>query len=358
MKKQFTRQRGTSQQEKGWGTLSRLQTTGVRAASRWVNNNRAYDYHQGKEVIAMKKLEDITSLLRLPVERVCEVKYMVEKLSQGRWGAGRWFDILIGACIYVIVRQSHLPLTIIEIAVIINCDVSELGRMYNRVLKYLDIKLPDVDLFIFLERAITSFPLFSDIGLEKTNKMMKHGRFLLQCAFQWFLTTGRHPLPIVAAILAFIAEVDEVNVGLEDISKELNVPMHTCKLRYKELQESLVRVGQSLPWGKDITIKTVIRHGSFLLQYLEIKENSKSKGNKSVAKDKEIPKDRIGTDKAVLLPFEVGTSPTLPCKASMYSTIEENSRLAMEKDNSRMHVGITGELSNGCAAFTTILTYW
>ncbi|KAH9328933.1 hypothetical protein KI387_001041 [Taxus chinensis] len=201
----------------GMGNFVSATDTGVHAASRWVNKNRAYDYHQGKEVIAMKKLEDITSLLRLPVERVCEVKYMVEKLSQGRWGAGRWFDILIGACIYVIVRQIHLPLTIIEIAVIINCDVSELGRMYNRVLK-----------------------------------MSSPSGFTLK-------------IVIVAAILAFIAEVDEVNVGLEDISKELNVPMHTYKLRYKELQESLVRVGQSLPWGKDITIKTVIRHISFLL---------------------------------------------------------------------------------------------
>ncbi|KAH9304345.1 hypothetical protein KI387_008749 [Taxus chinensis] len=134
----------------GMGNFVSTTDTEVCATSRWVNNNRAYDYHQGKEVIAMNKLEDITSLLRLPVERVCEVKYMVEKLSQGRWGAGRWTP-----------SPSGFTLKIV----------------------------------------------------------------------------------IVVAILAFIAEVDEVNVGLEDISKELNVPIHTYKIQYKELQESLVRVG-------------------------------------------------------------------------------------------------------------------
>ncbi|XP_057821910.2 plant-specific TFIIB-related protein PTF2 isoform X2 [Cryptomeria japonica] len=301
----------------GFGNFVSATDTGARASrlystrrnGRWVHSAGEYDYHERKQAIALKKLMEFTSLLRLPAERVNEVKYMVEKLTQGQWGAGRWFEILIGACIYVIVRQSHLPLTIIEVAVIINCNVSELGRMYNRVLKFLDIKLPDVDLFIFLERVITSFSLFS----------------------------------IVAAILAFIAEVNEVNVGLEDISKELNVPMHTCKLRYKEIQESLVRVGQSLPWGKDITTKTVVRHAFFLLQYMEIKANAKSRGKESISKDKECPKRaRIGTDKTVSLSFEVKLSPIRPCTTSKDLAIEKHSMLSLEKAQYGMHVDMTG----------------
>ena len=67
----------------------------------------------------MKKLDQITTLLRLCAQKVDDVKCMVEKITQGQWGAGRWLDILIGACIYVTVRQSHLPLTIVEVAVCI-----------------------------------------------------------------------------------------------------------------------------------------------------------------------------------------------------------------------------------------------
>lgn len=313
----------------GGGNFVSANDTGALAGGRFSNVRGVYTYHERKKALAMKKLDQITALLRLPAQKVDDVKFMVDKITQGEWGAGRWLDILIGACIYVTVRQSHLPLTIVEVAVIINCDVSELGRMYNRVIKYLDIKLPDVDLFIFLERAISSFPAFSDIDVEKKSRMMKYGRLLLQCAFQWFLTTGRRPVPIVAAILAFLAEVNEVNIGLEDLSKELNVPAHTCKLRYKELKESLVRVGQRLPWGKDITSKTVIRHAPFLLQYMEIKAKTKLK------------KGKITIGKDSVLPMEVETAANRTYSALKYLSVEKRLKLSEEQTQCKL-VDITG----------------
>lgn len=322
----------------GGGNFVSANDTGVLAGSRfstmvngrWAHVRGIYSYHERKKALAMKKLDQITALLRLPSQKVDDVKFMVDKITQGEWGAGRWLDILIGACIYVTVRQSHLPLTIVEVAVVVNCDVSELGRMYNRILKYLDIKLPDVDLFIFLERAVSSFPAFSDIDVEKKSRMIKHGRLLLQCAFQWFLTTGRRPVPIVAAILAFLAEVNEVDIELEDLSKELNVPAHTCKLRYKELQESLVRVGQKLPWGKDITSKTVIRHAPFLLQYMEIKAKTKLK-----------EKEKITIGKASVLPMEVETAANRTYGALKYLSVEKRLKLSEEQTQYKL-VDITG----------------
>lgn len=322
----------------GGGNFVSANDTGALAGSRfstlvngrWANVRGVYTYHERKKALAMKKLDQITALLRLPAQKVDDVKFMVDKITQGEWGAGRWLDILIGACIYVTVRQSHLPLTIVEVAVVINCDVGELGRMYNRVIKYLDIKLPDVDLFIFLERAISSFPAFSDIDVEKKSRMMKHGRLLLQCAFQWFLTTGRRPVPIVAAILAFLAEVNEVNIGLEDLSKELNVPAHTSKLRHKELQESLVRVGQRLPWGKDITTKTVIRHAPFLLQYMEIKAKTKFK-----------EKEKIVNGKASMLPMEVETAANKSYTSLKYLSVEKRLKLSEGQTQCKL-VDITG----------------
>eukprot|EP01018_Ginkgo_biloba_P012958 Gb_28195 [translate_table: standard] len=337
----------------GGGTFVSVHDAGARGAGRysgrvngrWVRTRGVGNYHDHKRALAIKKLHQITSLLRLPTQRVGDVKFMVEKITKGEWGAGRWLDILIGACVYVTVRQNHLPLTIIEVAVVINGNVSELGRMYNRVLNFLDIKLPDVDLFIFLERAITTFPAFSDIDVEKTSRMMKHGRFLLQCAFQWFLTTGRHPLPIVAAILAFLAEVNEVKIGLEDLSKELHVPAHTCKLRFKELQESLVRVGQSLPWGKDITTKTVIRHAPFILKYMEVKSKSNPKEKEKVAKGtaNQKEKEKAPTCKSAVHTLEFETAATGTSTASKYLDVRKRPSQTEEKTRCRLHANITSD---------------
>lgn len=86
------------------------------------------------QAIAMKKLDEITSQLRLPAQRVDDVKYMVEKITQGQLGIGRWFDILVGACVYVTVRQHHLPLTIIEVAVCFEHSGSYVKNAYQFLL--------------------------------------------------------------------------------------------------------------------------------------------------------------------------------------------------------------------------------
>ncbi|KAK6917670.1 hypothetical protein RJ641_018421 [Dillenia turbinata] len=67
--------------------------------------------------------------------------------------------------------------------------------------------------------------------------MLKQGIFMLHCAMKWFLTTGRRPLPIVAAI-----ELNGVRVRIDDVAKEVHATVSTSKLRYKELRRILLRL--------------------------------------------------------------------------------------------------------------------
>lgn len=80
---------------------------------------------------------------------------------------------------------------------------------------------------------------------------------------------------MVAAVLVFVAEVNQLEVKMENVAKELNVSIHTCKKRYKELLERLVKVAEALPWGKDVTVKNIIKNAPFVIQYMELKSMSK-----------------------------------------------------------------------------------
>ncbi|KAH8934279.1 hypothetical protein BDL97_18G074900 [Sphagnum fallax] len=229
----------------------------------------------------MKTMRRITSVLRVPTEKVRDVKFMLESVLENEWGQGRWIEILVGACIYIAIRQSQLPLTLLEVAATVDCNVVELAQMYQRVLKALEIDLPDTDLVVFLDRAISTLSTVK-LGKDMTRQLSKQGGLLLECAREWFISTGRRPLPVVAAVLALILDANQIDVNFDEVVRELYSNNETSKARLKELQEALVGVGKNLPWGQDITVKTLRRHMPFLLQYLEMDMKCKKKRKSSV----------------------------------------------------------------------------
>ncbi|KAJ8568863.1 hypothetical protein K7X08_032560 [Anisodus acutangulus] len=81
---------------------------------------------------------------------------------------------------------------------------------------------------------------------------------------------GQRPLPVVSAVLVFVAELNGIDVKIEDVASELQVAVVTCKLRYEELLEKLVKVARALPWGEDVTVKNIMKHTSFVVQYMEL----------------------------------------------------------------------------------------
>ncbi|KAG0591148.1 hypothetical protein KC19_1G153700 [Ceratodon purpureus] len=217
----------------------------------------------------MNKMKEIGAILRVPHEKVEDVKFMLERLLEGEWGQGRWIEVLVGACIYVAIRQSRLPLTLVEVASSVDCGIVELGRMYRRVLESLELELPETDPFVFMERAISSLALSKGIDRDLTRVMSKQGSLLLECSQQWFIITGRRPLPVVAAVLALVAEANQIKFDFDDVVREVYSHPRTSRMRLTELKEALVGVGQKLPWGKDITVKTLDKHLPFLLKFLE-----------------------------------------------------------------------------------------
>lgn len=88
---------------------------------------------------------------------------MVETITTGECGQGKWFPVFIGACAYVVMRMDKKILPIEEVVDLVGCDVYELGWMINRVVDFLDLKLPEFDIVNSLEHVIRNYPMFNKI---------------------------------------------------------------------------------------------------------------------------------------------------------------------------------------------------
>ncbi|KAG1341875.1 plant-specific TFIIB-related protein PTF2 [Cocos nucifera] len=223
-------------------------------------------------------LADLAARLGLSPARAAEAAALASDVTDGALGDGQWFTVLAAACAYLVMRRHRLPLSLAEAAEAAGCEVHDLGRMAGRVARHLRLPpLPEFDAIHSLERAVLTSPSFAGIEREKAEQVIGQGRFLLQCATKWFLTTGRQPLPMVAAVAAFVAEVNGVKAGIEDIAKEIYAGVTTSKLRLKELMETLVEVaGSLLPWGADVTVKNLVQNAPLLIRIMELKSKSSS----------------------------------------------------------------------------------
>ncbi|CAL5327514.1 unnamed protein product [Camellia sinensis] len=256
-----------------FGGLSGPTGTFVRTGTAGTGN--VYHYKETKLYRAKETLERITSLLDFWPSKTNEVRVMVETITEGEYGQGDWLPVLIGACAYVVMRNDNKPLPLSEVADKVSCDIFELGRMVNRVVDFLELKLPEFNIVNSFQWVVKTCFDENLMDKEKIERILKQGIFLMQCLVKWYLTTGRRPIPVVVAVLVFVAQLNEVDVQLEDIAKELHVAVRTCKLRYKELLNRLVKVAQALPWGKDINVKNIIKNAGFVIQYMELKSMSK-----------------------------------------------------------------------------------
>ncbi|KAF6172635.1 hypothetical protein GIB67_041958 [Kingdonia uniflora] len=237
-----------------------------------------FNYKETKIYHAKKKIEDITNTLEITAaSTINEVTVMIEEITEGEFGLGNWFSVLVAACSYAVMRKKGSPISMARAAWGTGCDLHVLGQMVKRVIDYQHLSLPEFDVVYMFECAIKSCPSLVPIfsNEDKKDMMIEQGRFLLQCAIKWFLTTGRQPLPVVVAVLVFIGELNSVDIGIEEIAKELHAGIATCKKRHKELKETLVKAARILPWGENVTVKNIVSNAPFVIQYMKMQSMSK-----------------------------------------------------------------------------------
>uniref|UniRef100_A0ACD5ZVD8 Uncharacterized protein n=1 Tax=Avena sativa TaxID=4498 RepID=A0ACD5ZVD8_AVESA len=184
---------------------------------------------------------------------------------------------LAAACVFLVARSHRLPISLAEAAEAAGCTTFALADLASRIASRLSLPpLPSFDFSAALERAVQYSDKLREAAGEKTGEILSQARFLLRCASKWLLTTGRHPLPLVAGVIAFAAELNGVtSVSVEEIAVEISAVPHTSRRRYKELVAALVRVAQKLlPWGADVNARNLPLNAPMLLRLMEMRSQS------------------------------------------------------------------------------------
>ena len=96
--------------------------------------------------------------LKLPRDAAADARALVPRASEGRWGDGDWTVLLVGACVYCAARQNQLPITMRDVAEACQLDVFALGRVFNKLKRIHDVRLPPVDPKAFVARAAAAVP--------------------------------------------------------------------------------------------------------------------------------------------------------------------------------------------------------
>ncbi|KAF6172638.1 hypothetical protein GIB67_041961 [Kingdonia uniflora] len=125
---------------------------------------------------------------------------MIEEITEGEFGLGNWFSVLVAAFSYGVMRKKGSPISMAKAAWGTGYDLHVLGQMVKRVIDYQHLSLPEFDVVYMFECTIKSCPSLVPI-LSNEDMMIEQGRFLLQCTIKWFLTTGQQPIPAVVAVV-------------------------------------------------------------------------------------------------------------------------------------------------------------
>ncbi|XP_074357919.1 plant-specific TFIIB-related protein PTF2-like [Apium graveolens] len=136
-----------------------------------------YSYKESKIYKAGVLIDDLLFKLNFSVSSIDEVKKMIKTITKGEYGQGDWFSIFVGACAYVVRRKNGNLLPMTDVAALICCDTYELGRMVNRVISFLELKLPEFDIVYLYETTLRNSPSFSGIEVDKKEVMLKQGVF-------------------------------------------------------------------------------------------------------------------------------------------------------------------------------------
>ena len=77
------------------------------AARRRAEQVRATELYEALATPHATPPRQLAASLHLPATTAAELGSLLQRVTEGRWGTGRWAELLAGACAYVVIRQNR-----------------------------------------------------------------------------------------------------------------------------------------------------------------------------------------------------------------------------------------------------------
>ena len=245
-----------------------------------------------------KSVEHTGALLKLNKDIIAEVKDLVTRASDGKWGQGLWTSQLTGACVYSVCRQNNLPVSMREVAEACSVNVFTLGRVFHKLQELHGLKMPPLDPENYVARAVAALPELAAISNKNSTVQPQRGsttrsvmiaptvrdaKVLLKFAFSRGLLIGRDPIVIVAAVVIVVARLHGVKVTVERAAQASRVQSVSVRKRLKELLGEIITFSQKFPWGEDMCMKRLDDYLPIAFRFIATAENSKEKTTLDIA---------------------------------------------------------------------------
>ena len=245
-----------------------------------------------------KSVEHTGALLKLNKDIIAEVKDLVTRASDGKWGQGLWTSQLTGACVYSVCRQNNLPVSMREVAEACSVNVFTLGRVFHKLQELHGLKMPPLDPENYVARAVAALPELTAASNKNSTVQPQRGsmtrsvmmaptvrdaKVLLQFAFSRGLLIGRDPIVIVASVVIVVARLHGIKVTVERAAQASRVQSVSVRKRLKELLGEIIAFAKKFPWGEDMCMKRLDDYLPIAFKFIQTAENSKEKTTLDVA---------------------------------------------------------------------------
>ena len=237
-----------------------------------------------------KSVEHTGALLKLNKDIIAEVKDLVTRASDGKWGQGLWTSQLTGACVYSVCRQNNLPVSMREVAEACSVNVFTLGRVFHKLQELHGLKMPPLDPENYVARAVAALPELAAISNKNSTVQPQRGsmtrsvmiaptvrdaKTLLKFAFSRGLLIGRDPIVIVAAVVIVVARLHGVKVSVDRAAQASRVQSVSVRKRLKELLGEIIAFAKKFPWGEDMSMKRLDDYLGIAFKFIATVESSK-----------------------------------------------------------------------------------
>ncbi|MDR0912806.1 MAG: hypothetical protein LBM96_09440 [Methanobrevibacter sp.] len=177
------------------------------------------------------RIEEITTNLALDENIKNKTKELFEETYSLKIQKGISIESVAVSCAYITLRKENTPYTLDEIATITNLDKLSIGRTYKKIAKELDIKLPIVSPFDYLNR------FSSKVAISDETKSIAND--ILNELISKNLIAGKDPAIMTIATLYVASICSGIKPVQRDFANKFNTTEVTIRKKYKEIKENI-----------------------------------------------------------------------------------------------------------------------
>ncbi len=159
-------------------------------------------------------IESLCTELKLPPEEVNETYIEMVKNGLSR---GRPHAMLLGASMYVVARKHGLPITIADIAKLLNVDKEKLRKSTKAVVNSMNVKITPPSVETFIKSLAEKLGLPDDVSndaVKLATKVNFGGKKEVLAAAALYLVAKERGIQITEKLLADYAHVSEMSIRM------------------------------------------------------------------------------------------------------------------------------------------------